>query len=343
MKNQALLPLQKKQKVALIGPKADSKDLLGAWSWIGKQEEAVSLAKGLSQKEIDLTILPYPDGKVLTAAYIEEACRLAEQSEVVLLALGETSEEAGEAASLTKLSLSRNQEALVAAVSQVNPKIATILFCGRPLVLSAIEPLCQAIMIAWFPGSEGGNALADLLMGESEPQGRLAMSFPRAEGQLPMTYAQLSTGRPLTEENSDQKYISRYMDEKNEPLFSFGSGMGYGRCTITHTQIINPQEKDAPFEISCTLKNEGDVPHTTTLQLYSRDDVTEVARPMRELKQWQKIHLAAGEERQHTFYVTPEDFAYVHSDFSTKSDPGTISLYLGFAAASAKLIGTLTI
>lgn len=343
LKNQALLPLQKKQKVALIGPKADSKDLLGAWSWIGKPEAAVSLAEGLSQKEIDLTVLPYPDGEMLTSAFLDEACKVAKGAEVVLLALGETSEEAGEAASLTKLTLSRKQEALIEAVSQVNPRIATILFCGRPLVLTAIEPLCQAIMIAWFPGSEGGNALADLLMGESEPQGRLAMSFPRAEGQLPLTYSQLSTGRPLTEENSDQKYISRYMDEKNEPLFSFGSGIGYSKCTITHTQIIIPQEKGAPFEISCTLKNEGDVPHTTTLQLYSRDDVTEVARPMRELKQWRKIHLAAAEERQHSFYVTPEDFAYVHSDFSTESDPGTISLYLGFAAASAKLIGTLTI
>lgn len=158
-----------------------------------------------------------------------------------------------------------------------------------------------------------------------------------------MTYAQLSTGRPLTEENSDQKYISRYMDEKNDPLFSFGAGIGYGQCKISKTQIVHPDEKNKPFELICTLKNEGDSPHTTTLQLYSRDDVTEVARPMRELKQWQKINLAAAEETQHSFYVTPENFAYVHSDFSTKSDPGTISLYLGFAAASAKLIGTLTI
>lgn len=342
LKNDHLLPLKTKQKVALIGPKATSKDLLGAWSWIGKTEAVVSLQEGLSTKDIQLNTLPYPDGEEVTEEYLQKACHLAEACDVVIVAVGETSEEAGEAASLTKLELSRNQEKLIQAVSTLNPNVVTIIFSGRPLVLSAIEPVCKSILVAWFPGSEGGNALANLLMGEKEPQARLPMSFPRAVGQLPYTYAQLSTGRPQTKENQDQKYISRYMDEKNEALFSFGAGIGYGSCILKET-ALDFDDQTATHTLACTIKNPTSVDHTTILQVYSRDDQTEVARPMRELKKWQKVFLPAGKEQTIRFQFTEHDFAYIHSDLLLKSDVGTISLFVGFDNTSSTFIGKITI
>jgi beta-glucosidase len=342
LKNEKVLPITPKQRVALIGPKSVSTDVLGAWSWIGKSEEAISLHEGLIKKDIKISTLPFPDGEEITDDYIEKACQLAKKNEVVLIAVGETSEEAGEAASLAKLELSRNQEKLIQSVSKINQKVVTIIFSGRPLVLTAVEAHSQAILISWFPGSEGGNALANILIGESEPNARLPISFPRSVGQLPFSYAQLSTGRPKTNENKNQKYISRYMDEENDALFSFGSGIGYGECMLKETELTYDNDK-LTYTLKCILKNTSTIDHTTILQVYSQDDVTEIARPTRELKKWRKVSVPSGKEKTIVFEFTKEDFAYIHTDLLLKSDPGLISLYVGFSSSSANLIGKITI
>jgi beta-glucosidase len=342
LKNEKVLPITPKQRVALIGPKSVSTDVLGAWSWIGKSEEAISLHEGLIKKDIKISTLPFPDGEEITDDYIEKACQLTKKNEVVLIAVGETSEEAGEAASLAKLELSRNQEKLIQSVSKINQKVVTIIFSGRPLVLTAVEAHSQAILISWFPGSEGGNALANILIGESEPNARLPISFPRSVGQLPFSYAQLSTGRPKTNENKNQKYISRYMDEENDALFSFGSGIGYGECMLKETELTYDNDK-LTHTLKCILKNTSTIDHTTILQVYSQDDVTEMARPTRELKKWRKVSVPSGKEKTIVFEFTKEDFAYIHTDLLLKSDPGLISLYVGFSSSSANLIGKITI
>lgn len=342
LKNEgALLPLTVGQKVALIGPKADSKDILGAWSWIGKTEDAVSLAAGLQSKPVELTVLPFADGQVLTDEEIAAACEAARDQEVVLLAVGETSEEAGEAASLADIRLSRRQQELIQKVSEVNENVVLVIFSGRPLALAEVVENAKGILQVWFPGSRGGQAVADVLLGDAAPTGKLPMSFPHSVGQLPLSYRMLSTGRPMTAENSDQKYISRYMDEANTPLFAFGHGLTYGEL-VNETAVLQAAEmsENDELKVTVTLRNPESHTVTETLQLYLEDLVAEIALPTLELKQWQKVTLSAGEVQEVNFTLTEKDLRYVHSDLTLKSDSGEFCVYAGFSSATAAKVGT---
>lgn len=328
-----VLPLKKGQKVALIGPKARSQDILGAWSWIGEQEKAISLAKGLKEKDLDLSILAMEDGQNVTENEIEQAIQLAKENEIVLLAVGETSEESGEAASLVNIRLSRNQEQLIHAVSKVNANVVVVLFNGRPLDLSNIVVDTRAILEVWFPGSEGGRSIANLLMGEVNPEGKLPMSFPRAVGQLPLSYMSLSTGRPMHDGNNDQKYISRYMDEANDPLFSFGHGLSYCQFECLDNGISQHSfTEDQTVEVQVLVKNKSQIAGGTTVQLYIEDVVAQVARPVKELKKWEKIYLNAKEERMITFELSSDDLKYIHHDLSMSAEKGLFNLSIGLSS-----------
>lgn len=342
LKNQEnLLPLTPGQKVALIGPKADSQDILGAWSWIGQTKAAVSLAAGLQSKPVEVTLVPFVDGQVLTDAEIAAACQAAENQDVVILAVGETSEEAGEAASLADIRLSRRQQELIQKVSEVNPNIVLVVFSGRPLALTEVAEQAKAILQVWFPGSRGGQAIADVLLGDSAPTGKLPMSFPRSVGQLPLSYRMLSTGRPMTSANSDQKYISRYMDEDNTPLFAFGHGLTYGELIAEKTQLSTAElSETGTLTVSVTLRNPGRRFVTETVQLYIEDLVAEIALPMMELKQWQQVTIAGGASQQLSFTLTEKDLRYVHSDLTMRSDSGEFNVFVGFSSATAKEVGS---
>lgn len=335
-----LLPLNSNQKVALIGPKADSQDILGAWSWIGDPKKAVSLAKAL-ERQVEMTVLPFADGKPISDQEIAQACAVAKNQDVVILAVGETSDEAGEAASLADIRLSRGQESLIHAVSQVNEKVILVIFSGRPLVLTDVVKNAKAVLQVWFPGNRGGSAIASVLLGESAPTGKLPISFPRSVGQLPLSYRQLSTGRPKTADNSDQKYISRYLDEENTPLYAFGHGLTYGSLTITNTHLDQLElTRDGMLKVIVQLTNPSEVDCCETVQLYLHDQVAEVALPLLELKQWQKVSLAAGEEKSISFTLTEKDLYYVHSDLTSRSDCGGFVVSVGFSSAETTVVGS---
>lgn len=334
-----LLPLQKGAKVALIGPKSASQDVLGAWSWIGDSNVAVSLATGLAEKEIDLTVLPIEDGVVVPESYIQETLKVAKENDVIIIAVGETSEESGEAASLADITLSRNQEKLIQSVAQVNPNVVVVLFNGRPLALSNIIDGSKSILEVWFPGSQAGHAVANLLMGETNPSGKLPMSFPRSVGQVPISYAALSTGRPMHEGNQDQKYISRYMDEANDPLFSFGHGLSYSKFEVLDAGISKKTfSDDEEIKVSVLVRNVSEVHGKTTIQVYSHDLVTQLARPIKELKKWQSVELDGKEEKELYFVLSAEDFKYIHSDLTNQIEKGIIKLFIGQNSQEAEVI-----
>jgi beta-glucosidase len=333
-----ILPLKREKRVALVGPKATSQDILGGWAYKGLPEEAISLAEGLSEKELRLTIVG-SENQIITAAEKEKMLQAAATNEVVIVALGETSQEIGENKSKAAPTLTKEQTDLIKELAHVNENLILVLFNGRPLVLTEIEPCVKAIVEAWFPGSEGGRALADILVGEVNPQAKLPMSFPRAVGQLPLSYQLYSTGRPNTVENEMKPYVTRYMDVKNTPLYPFGHGLSYTSFSYNQlNQSSNVLVSDGELTISVTVKNTGSVVGTQVVQLYLEDCVTEVVRPMRELKQWQSVSLQPDEEKSISFTISQQDLCYIHNDLTNHPDSGKFNFWIG-SDSTASLSG----
>ncbi|MGO1821001.1 MAG: glycoside hydrolase family 3 N-terminal domain-containing protein [Ruoffia tabacinasalis] len=342
LKNDGILPLKNGQNVGLIGPKATSQDILGAWSWMGQNDKAISLADGLASKSINLSTLDFSENENITDEYIEKAKKLAKELDIVIIAVGEKSDESGEGSSLVNIELSRKQDRLIQEISKINAKTIVIVFSGRPLALSNINEEARAIIQAWFPGSEGGNALANILMGGANPQAKLPMSFPRSVGQLPNTYAQMSTGRPKKNDNKNEKYISQYLDELNTPLYPFGHGLSYSEFTLEHITLSKETMTRAEaITVGADLKNISHIKGSTVVQLYLQDVVAQVTRPMRELKKWSVETVNAKDEKEIEFIITEEDLAYVHSDLTQRADVGEFKLYLGFDSQSAMYIGSI--
>lgn len=331
LKNEsAILPIQEQQRVFLLGPKANDKDILGAWSWIGKTEQAVDLAEGLAGQLPQLTVGEAESWAELSEAEYVRLTEEAKASDVVILALGEASEETGEAASKAEICLPESQIKLVERMAAVNQNLVVVLFNGRPLDLTAIEPHVKGILEVWFPGSEGGHAIAETLIGKHNPEGKLPMSFPRAVGQLPFSYQAYSTGRPLTEQNQQEKYVSKYMDVGNDPLYPFGHGLSYSNLSVEAiTQSAEVLTEEEPLTIQATVRNDSAQAGNTTVQLYVEDQVTALVRPVKELKQWQKLTVAGETTAQCTFTVTAGDLGYVHSDLLRYPDLGGFRFFVG--------------
>lgn len=325
-----ILPLQKTQQIALLGPKAASKDILGAWSWIGKTEHAVSLAEGLSSELPHLTVWETENKAMDTAEAHQKIRDIAQKKDVILIALGESSEETGEAASKAEIQLSEAQIELVKEVSAINKNVVVVLFNGRPLDLTAIEPYAKGILEVWFPGSEGGTAIAETLMGDHNPEGKLPMSFPRAVGQLPLSYQAYSTGRPLTEKNKNEKYVSKYMDIGNDPLYPFGYGLSYSDFSIDgFEQSAKILTENQPLTIEVAVRNTSKRAGVATVQLYVEDVVTKVVRPIKELKQWEKVTIEAETTEKCTFTLSVDDLAYVHKELACYPDYGQFRFHIG--------------
>lgn len=324
LKNEGILPLQK-QRVALIGPFADSNDVLGPWAGYGKREEAVTLRQAFDRAE-----LPYvfADGSTVEEEIDwTEACQIAEQSDVIVLALGEASWMSGEAGSRTDIRLPKAQREGLNRLKELGKPIVTILFNGRPLDLREIVEHSDAVLEAWYPGTEAGSALVNLLYGQVSPSGKLTMSFPYNVGQVPIRYDALRTGRPSDIKNADPRYTSKYLDAPNEPLFPFGYGLTY--TTFSYNDFIVQEKTDGIVEATVVIRNDGATRADEIVQWYIQDKVAKVSRPVKQLKGYEKVTLEAGASVTVTFTVKEDMLRYLQPNGTFDSDPGSFTLYVG--------------
>jgi len=350
-----LLPLKKSGTIALIGPLADAKENMpGTWSVATKMENAVSLLEGVKQVAGKSTKVLYAKGSNLdydenfeTKAtmfgktlhrdsrpkeeMIAEAVKVANQADVIVAALGESAEMSGESSSRTNLEIPQAQKDLLNELLKTGKPVVLVLFDGRPLVIKDENDKVPAILNVWFAGTEAGYAIADVLFGDVNPSGKLTATFPRSVGQVPIYYAHKNTGRPLmNSEGNFEKFRSNYIDERNEPLFPFGYGLSYTNFTYSNPTIssdkMNANEK---IKVSVEVANTGNYDGKETVQLYIRDVIGSVTRPVRELKGFQKIALKKGEKQTVIFEISVEDLKFYNSDLKFVAEPGQFDVFVG--------------
>lgn len=322
LKNEGVLPLSAEACVGLAGPMADTGNILGGWHCAGRPEDAVTLKQGMQSVIGD---------RLKTE---EEALK---DCEVCVVAVGEPEWETGEAASRTNLRLAPNQEKLIHALKAAGKKIITVLFTGRPMEIMPILADSDAVLQAWFPGTEGGNAVSDILFGKVNPSGRLSMSFPRNVGQIPVYYNCYNTGRPNI---NDEKYTSRYLDCPNAPLYPFGYGLSYttyrySELTVrangseTKTGVKTHCLENGVLQASVKVKNDGGVQGEALVQLYIRDVSGSVVRPLKELKGFKRVALNPGEEKRIVFEITKEMLSFYNNEENFVFEPGLFDIMLG--------------
>ena len=246
--------------------------------------------------------------------------------------LGEDQEHSGEGNSRATLTLSPAQMTLARAVLKHNKNTAAVIFGGRPLVLTDLAEIAPAMLYVWQPGTEGGNAVARLLFGDANPSGKLSMSFPYAEGQCPIYYSRMNTGRPVEDPKvvSKRPYRSRYLDAPVLPLYPFGHGLSYNTYTYDNFTVSDDKiTPDTPLEIAVTVKNEGQYQGKETVQLYIHDKFASVARPLLELKDFVKLELAPGESAAVIFTLTEEDLRFHTFDGTFASERGEFEVFVG--------------
>ncbi|MGN7359917.1 beta-glucosidase BglX [Paenibacillus sp. SAF-054] len=332
LKNNGVLPLRPDANIALIGPFAQSDDILGWWSCEGVKEDAASLGKSLKDR-LSGGQVSFAEGSStdsMSPEQLEAALATAKNADVIVLALGEESSMSGEGGSRTSIRLPEAQLELVKQLKKLGKPLAAVIFNGRPLDLSGIFDEADALLEAWFPGSEGGAAIADILVGRINPSARLTMSFPRSVGQVPVYYNHFNTGRPLNPAKNEERYVSKYIDSPNDPLLPFGFGLSYTTFEYSDLTVSNPEMKAGEtLKVQVKVTNTGEREGVETVQLYIRDVAGEVVRPMRELKGFEKLTLAPGQSATATFAITEEQLRYHHSDLSYRSDPGSFQVFVG--------------
>jgi len=355
-----LLPLSAKtSSVALIGPLADDAgNMIGSWGALGRGEDAVTLRRALSQKLGDSRIHYAKGGNFLDASDsdISAAVSAAQSSDVALLALGEDAPSmTGEAASRAWIGLPGRQQELLEKVAATGKPVVLILFSGRPLTLPWAFEHVPAVLAAWYPGVQAGNALADLLLGDAAPTGHLPLSWPRSAGQEPMYYNALNTGRPAADpdhpaEKGENKYVSRYLDEKSAPQYPFGFGLTYTTFRYGATAVNAKELPQSALRRSLAAGKQGgkvisasaDITNTgtrageTMAQLYVRLDGTSIAMPVRMLKGFQSITLAPGESRKVTFDVSAETFAFWGAENTFGVEPARVTLWVAPSSAEGE-------
>ncbi len=353
-KNQ-LLPLKKSGKIALIGPLADAKEnMTGTWSLATKQENSISVLAGLKEAVGNNTKILYAKGSNLdydealeeratmfgktlhrdkrtNEELLNEALIIANQSDIIIAALGESAELSGECSSRTNLEIPQAQKDLLQALLKIGKPVVLVLFNGRPLVLNQENDTVPAILEVWFAGSEAGLAIADVLFGNENPSGKLTATFPRSIGQVPIYYSAKNTGRPLgNKDGVFEKFKSNYIDERNEPLFPFGYGLSYTTFEYSNLKVSSTKMSiSETLKVTVDIKNTGNFDGKEVAQLYIRDLVGTVTRPIKELKGFQKIALKKGEKQTVTFEISVEDLKFYNSDLEFVAEPGEFEVFIG--------------
>lgn len=352
--DQNLLPLKKDRTIALVGPLANNREnMVGSWSVaadfskaipvyqamqeILKDKGRVYYAKGanvtgdsLSESRVSIFGKPTARDNRKESELIAEAVSVALQSDVVVAVMGEAAEMSGESSSKSDIELPENQRALLKALIQTGKPVVLVLFTGRPLALKWESENIPAILNVWFGGSEAGYAVADVLFGDVVPSGKLTTSFPQNVGQIPLYYNHKNTGRPLEEGKWFEKFRSNYLDVSNDPVYPFGFGLSYTHFSysdlILSSKEIGPGDK---LEVRLNVTNTGDYDAAEVVQLYIRDMVGSITRPVKELKDFQKIMLRKGESRQVTFTLDPDDLKFYNSDLKYVAEPGDFKVFVG--------------
>lgn len=327
-----VLPLSKQVRtLAVIGPLADNpRVMLGSWAGMGRPEDVVTPLAGIRAAVGPETKVLYARGADINTADttgIAEAVRIAGQADAVLLMLGEAEDMSGEANNRTTLDLPGVQEQLALAVQKAGKPVAAVLFNGRPLSVNSLQEQVPSILEAWFPGVEAGHALADVVFGDYNPAGRLPITFPRNVGQVPIYYAHKNTGRPPREE---ERYSSKYLDVSWKPLYAFGHGLSY---TSFRYDGLRLSQKKIPAngtqQVEVTVTNTGDRAGDEVVQLYLRDDVASITRPVKQLRGFRRVHLLPGQSETLTFTLTANDFSFYGADMKQVVEPGSFTVFAG--------------
>ena len=332
LKNDGVLPLKKGVKTVVIGALAASRDdLLGSWRGAG---EAGSVPASIVEAIAEVTPVVYAEGCRETGddrSGFAQALQAARSAQQVVLVIGEDCQWSGEAASRSSIRIPGVQSELLEQLVSSGKSVAVVLLNGRPLDLSAESEQASALLEAWFPGTMGGYAVADVLFGDVNPSGKLPVTFPRNLGQVPIYYYAKNTGRPYV--HPEAKYESRYLDVPNEPLYAFGHGLSYTTFTYSPIRLSSGSfSGNGSLKASVTVSNSGKCQGTETVQLYLRDLVGSVTRPVKQLKGFQRVTLGPGESREVTFTLDREMLSFWRKDMTWGPEPGDFHVFIGGAS-----------
>ncbi|NBL64239.1 beta-glucosidase BglX [Flavobacterium sp. NST-5] len=356
MKNEnQLLPLKKSGTVALIGPLADAgNNMAGTWSVATNQGRTKSLKEAMTEVLGKNVNVLYAKGSNLDydaefqknatmfgkdiardnrnpQEIIAEAVAVAQKSDVIIAAIGESAEMSGESSSRTNIEIPQAQKDLLEALHKTGKPVVVVLFTGRPLVLTDDMAKANAMLNVWFPGSEAGYSITDVLFGDENPSAKLSATFPRSLGQVPIFYNHKNTGRPIANtEGKFEKFRSNYIDERNEPLFPFGFGLSYTKFEYSNLSLSSEKMTETQkITVSIDVKNSGNYDGKEVIQLYIRDIVGSVTRPMKELKDFKKINFKKGETKTVTFEIDVEDLKFYNSNLDFVAEPGKFQVFVG--------------
>ena len=362
LKNNNVLPLRKNGTIALIGPMVDNKENMpGTWSVAANFDKATSLLAGLKEVVGDKVKILTARGSNLDEdslfedragmfgkslhrdnrsanVIMQEAVDIANQSDVIVAALGESAEMTGESSSRSNIEIPQTQKDLLKALLKTGKPVVLVLFTGRPLALKWENENVPAILNVWFGGSEAGYAIADVLFGDVNPSGKLSTTFPQNVGQVPLFYNHKNTGRPLGEGKWFSKFRSNYLDVSNDPVYPFGFGLSYTNFSYSDIKLSSTSLKgNQTLTASVTVTNTGKYDGKEVVQLYIRDVVGSVTRPVKELKGFQKIDLKAGENKAVTFNITTNDLKFYNYELKNDWEAGEFQIMIGGNSKDVKM------
>jgi beta-glucosidase len=334
--NNNVLPLKKEQKVAFVGPLvSDEYNIIGSWAATGDRNGyAVSVQEGVTKLISDKSKVTFAKGveiKDTKRDMMKAALDNAAKADIIVAVMGEFENQTGEAGSQTDINLPGIQKEFLAELKKLGKPVVLVLLNGRPLTLTWENENMDAILEAWFPGTMGGDAIAQTLYGVNVPSGKLPMTFPRSVGQVPIYYNHKNTGRPyLGPTDPEQKYKSRYTDSDNSPLFPFGYGLSYTKFEYSNLKLSAAQiNQSGKLKVSVDVANTGSYDGEEVVQLYVKDVVGSVTRPVRELKGFKKLLIKKGEKKTVEFELSAEDLKFYNIDMKFVAEPGDFEVFVG--------------